>query len=184
MVVGDAEFSILYIDVEYMDVRALGRVLELAKEGLPVCLKGSPKEPGKMKSGEYSNLLKELASLKNVSKDFQKIINHPPLIQGDSIPEYWCRVEEDGTHYLFLAQRFSKELKYPVYSGQSHMEQSDFNELTLSINGKTIRQNFEFKPYQSLMLKITANGEVEFMDITFIPKDPIVRPREKQRMNF
>ena len=126
LVVGDAEFSVLYIDVEYMDARALKRVLALAKKGLPVCLKRAPNEPGKIKSGEYADMLDELASLQNVSEDFEQVIDHPPLIQGDNLPEYWCRVEEDGTHYLFLAQGPSKDLKYPVYSGQSHMEKSDF----------------------------------------------------------
>jgi len=184
LVVGDAKFSALYIDVEYMDVRALKRVLELAKEGLPVCLKGPLKEPGKIKSGQYANLLLELINLQNVSEDLKLIIDHPPLIQGDSIPDYWCRVEKDGTHYLFLAQWPSKDLKYPVYSGQSYMGASDFRELTLNINGKTIKQSFEFKPYQSLMLRISASGEVESVDISFLPKEPIVRPREKQRMYF
>jgi hypothetical protein len=182
--VGDAEFSVLYIDVEYMDVRALKRILQLAKEGLPICLKRSPKQPGKMKSEDYTTMLSELTALENVSDNFNKVIDHPPLIQGDSIPDYWCRVEEDGTHYLFLAQMPSKDLKYPIYSGQSSMQQSDFRELTLNINAKTITQNFEFKPYQSLMLKISANGKVEFMDISFVPKDPVVREREEQRMNF
>lgn len=184
LTVGDAHFSTLYIDVKYMDIRALRRVLELAKQGLPICLKRSPKEPGKIKSGEYDQLLTDLSSLSNVSENFQEVVGHQPLIDGDSIPAYWCRVEEDGTHYLFLAQWFSKNLKYPVYSGQSYMEQSDFNQFTLNINGKVIEQNVEFKPYQSVVLKISADGKVEFSDIVFVPKDPIIRPREKQRMNF
>jgi len=75
-------------------------------------------------------------------------------------------------------------LKYPVYSGQSLMEQSDYRELTFNISGKTITQEFEFKPYQSIMLKISPKGKIEMMDISFVPKDPIVRPKEKQRMNF
>ncbi len=182
--VGDAEFSMLYIDVEYMDIRTVRRVLELAREGLPICLKRSPRQPGKMKSDDYADMLTELVALQNVSDDFNKVINHPPLIQGDSIPEYWCRVEEDGTHYLFLAQMPSKDLKYPIYSGQSSMQKSDFRELTLNINGNVIKRNFEFKPYQSLMLKITPKGEVEFMDITFVPKDPVIREREEQRKYF
>ncbi|HLF63874.1 MAG TPA: glycosyl hydrolase [Saprospiraceae bacterium] len=182
--VGDAEFSVLYIDVEYMDVRALRRVLALARQGLPVCLKRFPKEPGKMKSGEYADMLNALASLQNVSEDFKQVIDHPPLIQGDSLPEYWCKVEDDGTHYLFLAQWPSKDLTYPIYSGQSYMKQSNFSELTLNINGNIIRQKFEFKPYQSLMLRIPENKEVKFIDITFIPKDPVIRPREEQRMYF
>ena len=184
LVVGDAAFSMLYIDVEYMDIRALQRILALAKEGLPVCLKGAVKETGKMKSGNYAALLEELAALQNVSENFQQTINHQPLIQGDSIPEYWCRVEEDGTHYLFLAQSLSKDLKYPVYSGQSHMDQSHFRELTFNVNGKSISQNIEFKPYQSVMLKISPDGKIELVDISFIPKDPIIRPREKQKMYF
>jgi len=170
--------------VAYMDVRALRRVLDLAKQGLPICLKRLPQQPGKTKSQDYTGMLNELSGMKNVSNKFQQVINHPPLIQGDSIPDYWCRVGEDGTHYIFLAQRLSKDLKYPLYSGQSFMSQSEFKDLKININGHTITQKFEFKPYQSLMLKISGSGKLDFMDITFVPKDPIVRPKEEQKMYF
>lgn len=182
--IGDARFSALYIDVNYMDVRALRRVLELAQAGLPVCLKGEVMQPGKVKSDDYAKLLTDLKALPNVSDDFAQVVDHPPFIQGDSIPEYWCRVLEDGTHYVFLAQLPAKGLVYPVYSGQSLMKQSDFRELTINVNGKVIKQNFEFKPYQSLLLKISPEGEMEYLDITYYPRNPIVRPREQQRMNF
>ncbi len=184
LIVGDAQFSILYIDVEYMDVRTLRRLLELAKAGLPVCLKRIPREPGKMKSADYATLLRNLSSMKNVAKDFDQIIDHAPLIQGDRLPHYWCRVERDGTHYLFLAQMPAKDLAYPIYSGQSLMQLSDQMDFTFTINGKTIEQKIEFKPYQSVMLKISQKGKVDYMDITFVPKTPVVRPREAQRMNF
>src|SRR5688572_11424436 len=182
--VGDARFNLLYIDVVYMDIRALRRVLELAKEGLPVCLKRLPKQPGHNKSAEFSTLVRELAALKNVSNDFHQIVDHAPLIQADSLPEYWCRVENDGTHYLFLSQWHSRDLQYPIYSGQSLMKESHFNEFSITVNGKTITQTFEFKPYQSLMLRISPKGNVELMDVAFVPNDPVVRPREKQKMNF
>ena len=182
--VGDASFTTLYIDVDYMDVRALRRILELDNIGLPVCLKKSPQEPGKIKSGEYAGLLEKLKALRNVSSDFKQIINHPPLIAGDSIPDYWCRVAKDGTHFIFLAQRLSKNLVYPIYSGQSFMNHSEYKELTFAVNGKTIKQTFEFKPYQSLMLKISPKGKVEMVDITFVPKDPVIRTKEVQKMNF
>lgn len=188
LIVGDAQFTMLYIDVEYMDIRALQRVLELAKEGLPVCLKREPKQPGKNKSAEYRELINILRTLNNVHENFQKVIDHPPLVQavmeGDSIPDYWCRVEKDGTHYLFLAQRPSKNLQYPIYSGQSIMKESDFSELVININGNKITEKFEFEPYQSLMLKISAKGVIQMLDIAFEPKDPVIRPREKQKMNF
>jgi hypothetical protein len=34
------------------------------------------------------------------------------------------------------------------------------------------------------MVKITPKGKLEFVDITYIPKDPVVRPREEQKMYF
>ncbi|MBX7141216.1 MAG: hypothetical protein K1X63_09075 [Chitinophagales bacterium] len=181
---GDAEFSSLYIDVNYMDIRALKKVLELAKEGLPVCLKRFPKQPGFNKSPEYSTMLQELSSMKNVSQNFEEIVHHSPLIQGDSLPEYWCRVNTDGIYYLFLAQPLSKDLKYPVYSGQSLMKKPIYRELTININGKTFKKKFEFKPYQSLMLKISPDGKMKSVDIRFVPKDPVVRPHEPQKTYF
>lgn len=184
LVVGDALFSALYIDVEYMDYRALKRVLELAKAGMPVCLKSTPKEPGKTKSGEYEKMLEELTKLPNISDNFQQVVDHPPLIEGDFIPDYWCRVLDDGTHYLFLAQGPAKDLKYPVYSGQSYMEHSEFRKLSFFVNGNMIRQNIEFKPYQSVLVKMDKSGTLEFLDISFIPNDPEIRPREQQRMYF
>ncbi|MEP6794380.1 MAG: glycosyl hydrolase, partial [Saprospiraceae bacterium] len=184
LIVGDAAFSVLYIDVNYMDVRALSLVLKFAKEGLPICLKHFPKQPGYNKSEAYARMLNELSGLKSVSENFNQIMHHPPLIEGDSIPDYWCRVGKDGSYYLFLAQDLSKDLKYPIYSGQSLMKQSVFRELTFNINGKTIQQKIEFKPYQSVLLKIKSTGKVEMMDITFVPKEPEVRAREAQKTYF
>jgi hypothetical protein len=168
-------------------------------------MKRQPQQPGYTKSPDYKKMLGELSSLKNVSADFKTVVQHPPLVQifssaspspkgegarradedkQDSLPEYWCRVGPDGSYYLFLAQPLSKDLKYPVYSGQSIMKQSVVRELTLNVNGKTIKKKFEFKPYQSLMLKISQAGKMEFIDITFLPKDPIVRPHEPQKTYF
>ncbi len=184
LVAGDASFSTLYIDVNYMDIRALRRVLQLAKKGLPICLKKEAIQPGHVKNDDFKRLFKELKSLSNVSDDFNQVIDHPPLIQGDSIPAYWCRREKDGTLYLFIAQPFSKDVTYPIYSGQSFMDSSIFREYTLHVNGKTIKQNFEFKPYQSLVLKVSPRGRLNFVDISFVPKDPVVRPKEMQRTFF
>jgi hypothetical protein len=184
LVVGDAQFSMLYVDVKYMDLRSLKRILELAKKGLPVCLKQLPKQPGKIKSTEYAIILKELSGMQSVASDFQKVIGHPPFLAGDSLPDYWCRWENDGTYYIFLAQPLSKDLAYPIYSGQSIMKQSIFRDLTINVGPHVIRKRFEFRPYQSLLLRITPDGTMEEMDIGFVPKDPVVRPREVQKTYF
>ncbi|MEM9984087.1 MAG: glycosyl hydrolase [Bacteroidota bacterium] len=182
--VGDAAFSSLYVEVEYLDVRALERIVELAQAGLPVCLKRVPRQPGHIKADNYGSLMAELQALPNVSSNFQQVMDHPPLLHGDSLPDHWCRVEADGSHLIFLAQWPAKDLKYPVYAGQSFMDQSDFTDLTLFVNGHKIQERVEFKPYQSVMLRVSPEGKVEYVDISFVPKDPEVREREEQRMYF
>ena len=184
LVVGDAVFSVLYIDVNYLDIRSLKRILQLAKKGLRVCIKQQPLQPGKSKSEEFSAMLQQLSALNTVSENFAKLINHPPLIQGDSLPEYWCRTSKNGTKYLFLAQWPSKNLQYPVYSGQSFATESKTMEFALHVNGKNKKIKVEFKPYQSVMLEIAPNGKINFIDISFFPKTPVVRPREVQKMYF
>lgn len=181
---GDAIFNSLYVDVKYMDVRALRRIFDLAKQGLPVCLKSNPSQPGKTKADDYSVLIETLLELPNVSRDFKEVQKVSPLIAGETLPEYWCRVDGKGNHYLFLAQPKSTDLKYPVYSGQSLMTESEFLDLELTVNGMAITNRFEFKPYQSIMLKISPSGKMENLDINFVPQDPIVRPREEQKMYF
>ena len=182
--VGDAAFSSLYVDVEYLDIRSLHRILELAQQGLKVCLKRNPKQPGHIKAEDFTDMLDKLNSLPNVSGEFSQLVAHPPLVQGDSIPAYWCRVEEDGTHLIFIAQPKSTAPVYPIYSGQSAVSKTDSSIVTFSINGQQSEQLLWFEPYQSLLLKFSPNGAVRSLDIEFVPKDPIVRPREEQRMYF
>jgi len=182
--VGDALFSMLYIDVQYMDQRALQRVLTLAKQGLKVCLKQQPMQPGKAKSAKFQSMLNELMKLPNVGSDFKALIDHQPLIKGDSLPEYWCRETGDGTKYIFLSQWPAKNLQYPVYCGQSFTTETKTMEFTIHSNGISKKVKVEFKPYQSVMLKVTPQGSIELIDISYFPKPPLVRPREKQKMYF
>ena len=182
--VGDAVFSSLYVDVNYMDVRALKRVLVLAKKGLRICLKKFPTQPGKDKSADYKNMLEELTAMENVSSQWKDVAGSRPLIEGGSLPEYWGRIQKDGSLYLFLAQWPSKDLKYPIYSGQSIAKKTIESSFLLNYGGKTQQITIDFRPYQSVMLHIDKYGKIEYLDINYTPNPPVVRPREKQRMNF
>jgi hypothetical protein len=181
--VGDAVFNALYMDVEYLDVRALRQLVSLAKKGLPVCLKQSPTQPGKNKSEDFKILVKELMEMENVQADFSSF-GILPLIEGDTIPPYWSRVDKNGSTYIFLAHEKSRRLAYPIYSGQAFTTKSITRDLTFHVNGNTIQKTLTFEPYQSLMLEIKPNGEVINRDIYFKPKDPKIKPREPQRMHF
>ena len=108
---GDAKFSALYIDVEYMDTRSLDHILVLAKQGLPICIKQSPGQPGRVKSETFGDRLETLLNLSNVSARAGDVFDKAPIVTGDSLPAYWCRVVGDE-YYIFFAHPLAKDLKY------------------------------------------------------------------------
>ena len=184
LIVGDAKFNSLYIDVKYLDIRALKRILFFAQSGFPVCLKRDPIQPGFNKSPEFIKMLQKLEDLQNVSNDFEQIFNSKPLLSAHQLPEYWARVTDQGDTYLFLAQPKSKSLIYPIYSGQSFANKCEKIKLNISLNGNQKKYKVKFRPYESVILKISEDGEISKVDLDYFPNDPLIRPREKQRMNF
>jgi hypothetical protein len=171
---GDAVFSSLYIDVNYMDIDALKKILEFAKEGFPVCIKRLPKEPGKIKHAEYNSILKELTSLKNTGNDFSKVAVNKPLVEGKDLADFWCRKTDDN-YYIFFAQPKSFDLHLPIKYGQSFTDKEVNVPVKINIDGKTYDVNLKFKPYQSILLKISKAGKIEFPDITYNPSIPVVK---------
>lgn len=168
--IGDAVFSYLYLDVEYLCYKALTTVVRLAKNGFPVCIKKPFKEPGKNKSTDYSIISAELMSLPSVSHKFKPI--HKPLVEGDSLPDFWCR-KDGGNYYLFFANPKSKNLKLPLTYGQSLCNRILEKNIKISINDVQIPYILKFKPYQSLLLKINDIGKIEPLNIEFVPPTPV-----------
>jgi len=181
LLVGELKFDALYIGVKYLDIRSLSRIYELSLQGLNVIWKGNPKQAGRIKDERFNGMIEEMLSLPNVKEGVESL---HPLIEGDSLPAYWARVQDDGSILIFLAQLKSKDLLYPIYSGQSLMESSQFLELQFNYSGHTIKENIEFKPYQSVLLQISPKGNLEYRNIEYVPSTPVVRPKEKQRMYF
>lgn len=180
---GDAEFSQLYIDVKYLDTEALRAILTLAHQGLPICLKQTPAEPGHVKSADYAQRLQELAALPNVRRSFQQVELQAPLVTGDSLPDYWCRVTEEGL-YLFFAHPFCKGLTYPLTSGDAFTETTFSRSVKIEAFGKKIPLLLSFLPYQSLLFHIDSTGKVTPLDIEFVPKDPVVKAKSEERLYF
>jgi hypothetical protein len=167
-----------------MDIRALRRIVQLAKEGLPVCLKQIPEQPGQVSSEEFASLMDVLTSFPHVSSEFSKVVSHKAFITGIDLPDYWCRVDDKGNYIIFLAQPLAKDLRYPVYGGQSWMDTAEVRNVEFSVHGKSIPYTVTFDPYQSVLLRISPGGQIETIDITFVPRTPEVRPREPQRTYF
>lgn len=167
---GDHSFSALAVDVEYLDLAALKQVIRVAEAGVPVLMARQPKQPGKNKSAEYSELLKKLTALANVSSDPQQVLAEPPLVQGDDLPEFWCR--QDGEDlYIFFATPAAKKLKYPLRYKQAFEDKGSVREIVIQTAVGPKPYTLNFAPNQSLLLKVKADGTIENVDIFFEAKE-------------
>jgi hypothetical protein len=174
LTVGDASFSSLYIDVKFIDFDAIKTIHQIAMKGFPICLIGNPAEPGKNKHQDYNKILAELRSLKNVTSNFSSIPLTKPLIEGEIIPDYWCRVDGEK-HYIFFPNPKSKNLKYPLTYGQSYNEETYTIPIKINIPDKHLNVELIYNPYQSLLLEIDKSGNIKFIDVLYQPEIPEVK---------
>ncbi len=169
-------FNALYVDVQHLDIETLEAMLTLAEQGLPVCLKRRPLQAGFLKDDQFDQLVDQLISLPNVDEYSGRLITHRPLLEGENLPEFWCRTDEDEA-VIFFANPLSGNLKYPLAYGQSYQDSAIMQQVTINFNGKSSQVELRFEPYQSLLLKVNKSGETEFVDITFVPKTPTQKTR-------
>ena len=178
LVVGDCDFSRLYIDVEFLDLAALRRIVQLAVSGLPVVLKRLPRQPGRNASLLYPGLLRKLLSLTCVKRSMPSTSDVEPLVEGERLPDFWCKRDSEG-YSIFFANPASRRLTFPIGYGQGLDQTTDSIGVTLHIDGESIPLMLEFKPYQSLLVRIDLDHRITFPDIWFMPKTPVVQPRPK-----
>jgi hypothetical protein len=175
LVCGDETFSVLYIDASYIDLDALRTIVRFASKGLTVCLRQVPRQPGKNKSPEFSKLLTELTGMKNVSREFPGKTGIKPLVKGDSLPDFWCRKNGDE-YYFFIANPHSMDLHLPLKYGQSFSSDTIQRDLTFNVSGRELKLPVEFRPYQSVILKIGRKGDPQYLDISYDPPVPKTEP--------
>ena len=116
-------------------------------------------------------ILESLKKLPNVSNDFRLLIKQRPLVEGEIVPAFWGR-SNGKSALLFFPNPNSEEVTYPVAYGQSFQDSTIIRTVNINFNQKSIPVMLAFKPYQSLLLKISENGVVNFENIYFMPKTP------------
>jgi hypothetical protein len=174
---GAAVFSSLYVDAGYLSRATLSTMLSLAKQGLPVCIKRIPKEPGRRKTPGYLRLVEELVSLPNVSPDFEEVVQEAPLVSANDLFDFWSRVEEDTCH-IFFANPASRDLTFPIGYGQSFMRDTTHVRVVIRWNGRSTERMIVFGPYQSLLLSVDKRGNIREVPIEFRPATPKVVERK------
>ena len=169
---GNADFKALFSDVEYMEIGALQEIIRLAEEGLPVIMARMPKEPGMVKHEEYNQLLAQLTSLTSILLPQTSYLlptsNLLPLLEGDNLPDLWIRQDGD-TYYVFVANPMTQTIEYPLDYCYAFTDQGATRDITVNHHGKSEAYTLNFKPMESIMLKIDANG-IEQIDLGFEPK--------------
>ena len=167
---GHAGFNWLFVDVEWLDADTVNDLLRLGQAGLPICLRRDPKQPGRVKSAGYAAQVAALRRLPNVYADLSAMRLPPPLLAGDDLPEFWCRVDGE-THTFFLAHPDTRGLRYPMHYGQSQRNETLTRRITLHTHGAAREITLAFAPGQSRLVHATAR-EVEALDVEFNPSTP------------
>lgn len=151
-------FQALYVDVEWLDYDALGRMVDLAHQGLPIVLKRKiPKQPGHNPRNGYDVLLEKLNLLAKSS--LSEVPNIHPLFRSTRLlPWFWARQNGSST-WVFLAHPKARGLKYPMTYGQAHCDENFIYSIDVEVDTSNGGGNFhsarlEFPPCQSLLLVI------------------------------
>jgi len=160
--VGSADFSALYVDVAWLDAMALRHIVRLARQGLPVCLRRRPAQPGQRGMTDYEKMLDELTARENVRSDPRDILP-PPLLSG-CVPEFTCR-REPGLLWIFFAHPHSRTLSFPMAYGQAESAGPVACPLTVRVFGRQHKIDLRFQQGQSLLLQIRANGDIRQIDL-------------------
>lgn len=172
--IGSHSLGALWIDCEWIAYNGLNEIVRLAEEGLPVCLKRLPRQPGRAQRSNYSTLLKRLTALPQVVDDFTKL-PVKPVISGDDLPLFWSRrisstpqnleaATQPGALY-FLAHPACRKVKYPLRYRQSDEAVFESRQVSFASAAGMITVNLEFGPGQSLVLFVGDDGSVQFVDI-------------------
>jgi hypothetical protein len=173
--VGNLVFPGLYVDVAWLDGDVLLPLLRLARGGLPVILKRSPKEPGRARRRDYNALLLELQELPNVYPGLKEA-GLRPAVDGDDLPPFWVRRTEQFC-YFFFAHPAARGVRYPMRYGQSEECVPIQRGVRLEVGPTSTALVLDFQAHQALAVRVAcSDGRAEFINIGYQPPPPFISP--------
>ncbi len=172
---GTGRFRLLYVDVEWLDHRALQLILNFARLGLPVCLKKRPNEPGLVKHPDYDRYLSRLLDQPSVGSHLEGLLGTPPLVAAGIPLEFWCRAVGDQRVFFFANPR-SRTVGYPLRHGQALGGNHEIIAVSINCGAKTVSCKLDFQPNQSLLVRVGDRGDIDFPDIHYESRQgPIIK---------
>jgi hypothetical protein len=168
--VGSQSFDGLYVDCEWLDAESLLEIERLAAAGLLVVLVRRPKQPGHHPRPDFEHSLDGLYRLGNVIEHLGQT-NLRPLVTGRDLPPFWARKTSNYT-YFFFAHPKAREVRYPMPYGSSRFSMPLVRRVRLHSGAASTEVELVFEPYQSLLVRISTNGDVDFIDTAYRPPEP------------
>jgi hypothetical protein len=161
---GNQVFEMLYVDVAYMDIKSLTRIMELAESGLPVCLKRKPLQAGRNKNTNFNELLEKLMAFEQVQENEMLLLKKAPLLSGEDLPDFWIREDKD-TYWIFIAHPATRLVKYPMpYAFSDSLSNIEKN-ICLSISSEKRDMILEFRDGRSFMLQVNKNADYKLTEL-------------------
>jgi hypothetical protein len=142
----------------------------LARDGARIVMKRPPSLPGMRRHPSYAGWLGELAGLPNVRGALSEL-GLGPLVDGTDLPFYWAR-EGARELLIFFAHPLAREVRYPMTYGQSYCGGPVERTVTLHYGEVSRQVTLRFEPYQSIMLRMSRDGEIGLLDIGYAPEPP------------
>lgn len=149
----DKPVGTLYCDSEWMLLSSLKTLVKLAKKGAPIIFARLPKEPGKIKHGEYALYLHQLEKMRLAT--LQQV---RPVLCSNNELDYWCRKDGD-TYYLFISHPLMRDLKYPLPYEYAKRVTDVFAQATFYTERQSYSLDLEFKEHGSLLFKISDKSK-------------------------
>jgi len=171
LAIGSQSFAALYLDVEWLDADALVEIHRLTSAGLKVILKRRPRQPGHHPRGDYELTLDSLAAMPNVVASLPQA-GVRPVVSGENLPSYWARKTGTDTDFFFAHPK-AAEVRYPMPHGFARCDEAVRRRVTLRSNAASADIELVFAPYQSLVLRLSAKGEITPLDCHYHPPIPV-----------
>jgi hypothetical protein len=171
IVIGEVRFAALYLDCEWLDAATLEQVARLGRAGARIVLKRQPALPGMRRHRRYAEWLVELASLPNVRPGLAEL-DLRPLVEGPELPPYWAR-QGDRELLIFFAHPLARDVRYPMAYGQSFCDRPIERPLTIHFGEVSRQVTLRFEPYQSILLRLSRDGELGELDVGYQPEAPV-----------
>ena len=84
---------------------------------------------------------------------------------------FWAR-EGDGELLIFFAHPLAREVRYPMAYGQSYCDGPLDRRVVIHYGDASREVTLRFEPYQSIMLRVSKDGEVGVLDVGYVPETP------------